>query len=245
MRWFPSCHTSSINMCGLNMKVICSTSSTVITLDTLYSIYLFLWTRRGCRGHRVYRKVFGKWAVGFWREGARRRLGGGVSLNLPSSLAPSFDTTGRRVSDRLCERGTHPQGWTLNPDFWGRDQNFKLHIWGLKEIERGGGRKWFSKTERKLERRVVKEQKDGCHETHAASPPADCAHAYKDGKGRINIWDDVCDERLLGGLILIGAMGYKKKCWHVLKYLIGCTFPFFVEWVEYIHTRYAGAKIVT
>lgn len=44
-------------------------------------------------------------------EGARRRLGGrGISKISLRHHAPSFDTTGRRVSDRMCERGRHPQG---------------------------------------------------------------------------------------------------------------------------------------
>lgn len=37
-------------------------------------------------------------------------VGGGVCLNLPSSLAPSFDTTGRSASDSMYVRGRHPQG---------------------------------------------------------------------------------------------------------------------------------------
>lgn len=40
---------------------------------------------------------------------------------------------------------------------------------------------------RRAREKTCKEQKNGCHEAHAASPPADCAHAHEDGKGRINI----------------------------------------------------------
>lgn len=35
--------------------------------------------------------------------------------------------------------------------------------------------------------KTCKGQKDGCHETDAASPPANCAHAYEDGEGRTQI----------------------------------------------------------
>lgn len=112
-----------------SLKGICSTSSAVLatTLDTLHPIYLLasFWTGRGRRGDGVYRKVFGKWAVGFWREGARRRLGGeGYLWVYLRHHARFFDTTGRRASERMCERGRHPLGWTLNPKFWQRDQTF-------------------------------------------------------------------------------------------------------------------------
>lgn len=39
----------------------------------------------------------------------------------------------------------------------------------------------------KAREKSCEEQNDGCYETHAASPPADCAHAHEDGEGRINI----------------------------------------------------------
>lgn len=40
--------------------------------------------------------------------------GGGVSLDLSvSQRAPSFDTTGRRATDRMLESGRHPQGRAL------------------------------------------------------------------------------------------------------------------------------------
>lgn len=181
-------------MCGLNSEgcLFYIISSPAVTFDTLHPVYLpaSFWTGRGRRGDRVYRKVFGKWAVGFWSEGGAwaTMVGGeGYLWICLRHLHPLFDTTGRRVSVRMCERGRHPQGWMLNPDFWRREQTFKLHIWrveGSRKKESG----FQSERERRRDReKSCKEQKDGCHETHAASPPADCAHANEDGEGRFNV----------------------------------------------------------
>lgn len=77
MCWFPSCPVNSTNVHGLNLKgdLLYVIHSPTMTLESLPLIYLSatLWTGRGRRAHRVYRKVFGKWAVGFWKGGARGR----------------------------------------------------------------------------------------------------------------------------------------------------------------------------
>lgn len=48
--------------------------------------------------------------IGKCSENGPLGFGEGARTNLPSSLTPSFDTTGRRTGDRMCERGRHPQG---------------------------------------------------------------------------------------------------------------------------------------
>lgn len=42
----------------------------------------------------------------------------------------------------------------------------------------------YKEREEESEGKICKALKDGCHETHAASSPADCAHAHEDGEGR-------------------------------------------------------------
>lgn len=60
-------------MCGLNSEgcLFYIINSPAVTFGTLHPVYLLasFWTGRGRRWDRVYRKVFGKWAVGFWSEG--------------------------------------------------------------------------------------------------------------------------------------------------------------------------------
>ena len=143
-------------------------------------------TMRSCLSESV--RKMGRWVLERGGRVGDHGGGGGYLWICLRHLHPLFDTTGRRVSVRMCERGRHPQGWTLNPDFWRRDQTFKLHIWRVE-----GSQKKESGFQRERERRrdrekSCKEQKDGCHETHAASPPADCAHANEDGEGRFNVW---------------------------------------------------------
>lgn len=156
-----------------------------MTLHALLLIHLLasFSTGRSWRGHRVYRKVFRKMGRWVMERGRVGDLGGrGISKVYLRHRAPSFDTTGRRVSDRMCERGRHPQGWTRYPEFWRRDQTFKLQIWGLKETKSG-----FERLRRRVGEKACEELKHGCHET-AASPSADCAYAHKDREGRINVW---------------------------------------------------------
>lgn len=49
--------------------------------------------------------------LGFGERGRVGDFGGEGYLSMClRHPAPSFGTTGRRVSDRMCERGRHPQG---------------------------------------------------------------------------------------------------------------------------------------
>lgn len=163
---FPSCQTSSINVWSelwrlfvLHHQQSCRNLwYTTPRLPAGFFLNGERSTMRSCLSESV--RKMGRWVLE--RGGRVGDHGGGegylwICLR---HLHPLFDTTGRRVSVRMCERGRHPQGWTLNPDFWRRDQTFKLHIWRVE-----GSRKKESGFQRERERegetgrRVVKRKK--------------------------------------------------------------------------------------
>lgn len=145
-----------------------SNRSDAITLAALRSTYLlasYLWTGRGRQEDYVYRKVFGKWAVGFWREGARRRLWGGrgISQCVFVTLHPLLVRQEGEWVTECANEVDIPKDERLTPTSDKEIRPFKLSAHLKEEGNRKKKKEWFWKRKKerggKWRRRLAKNEK--------------------------------------------------------------------------------------